>query len=147
MRSAAAATVLAALAFPGVARAVGSSQVAALQVALSARGLYAGTIDGVAGPATSQAVRRFQRRVGLAPDGVAGPATRRKLGRHGLPELGRRQLRLGAVGWGVARLQFLVAWHGFPSGAIDGGYGQHVLRAVRSYQRWAGLPVDGAAGA
>ena len=146
MRTAAAALVVAALAVPGPARAIGSSEVAALQVALSAKGLYRGAIDGVAGPATTSAVRTFQRRAGLRPDGVLGPATRRKLGRHGLPELGRRQLRLGAVGWDVARLQFLLAWHGFPSGTIDGGYGPHVLRAVRRYQRWAGLAADGAAG-
>jgi murein DD-endopeptidase MepM/ murein hydrolase activator NlpD len=145
-KAATAALVLAALALPGLASAAGSSEVAALQVALSARGLYAGTIDGVTGPATTTAVKRFQKHAGLTPDGVAGPATRRKLGRHGLPELGRRPLAVGAVGWDVARLQFLLAWHGFPSGTIDGGYGAHVQRAVRGYQRWAGLPADGAAG-
>jgi murein DD-endopeptidase MepM/ murein hydrolase activator NlpD len=147
MRTAVAGLCIAAFAFPASAGAVGSSRVAALQVALSAKGLYTGTIDGIAGPATTAAVRRFQKRTGLTPDGVLGPATRRKLGRHGLPELGQRQLNLGAVGWDVARLQFLLAWHGFPSGTIDGGYGPHVFRAVRAYQRWAGLAPDGAAGA
>jgi peptidoglycan hydrolase-like protein with peptidoglycan-binding domain len=149
MRSAVVALCIAslALAAPSAARAVGSSEVAALQVALSAKGLYAGTIDGVAGPATSEAVRRFQQHAGLRPDGVVGLATRRRLGRHGLPELGRRQLRVGAVGWDVSRLQFLLAWQGFPSGTIDGGYGTHVERAVRRYQRWAGMAPDGVAGA
>jgi murein DD-endopeptidase MepM/ murein hydrolase activator NlpD len=146
MRTAVAALCIAALVLPAPAGAVGSSRIAALQVALSAKGLYTGTIDGFAGPATTTAVRRFQKRAGLTPDGVLGPATRRKLGRHGLPELGRRQLRVGAIGWDVARLQFLLAWHGFPSGMIDGGYGPHVLRAVRAYQRWAGLVPDGAGG-
>jgi murein DD-endopeptidase MepM/ murein hydrolase activator NlpD len=47
----------------------------------------------------------------------------------------------------VSRLQFLLAWHGFPSGTIDGGFGAHVERAVRRYQRFAGLPADGVAGA
>ena len=146
-KAATAAIVLAALALPGRAPAAGSSAVAALQVALSAKHLYAGTIDGVAGPATTTAVRRFQTSVGLTADGVAGPAPRRKLGRLGLPELGTRALAVGAVGWDVARLQFLLAWHGFPSGPIDGGYGTHVQRAVRSYQRSVGLTADGAAGA
>jgi murein DD-endopeptidase MepM/ murein hydrolase activator NlpD len=147
MRAAAVAFAFFALAFPGIARAaVGSSQVAALQVALSARGTYTGPIDGVAGVQTTTAVKRFQKHAGLPADGVAGPATRKKLGRHGLPELGRRPLALGAVGWDVARLQFLLAWHGFPSGSIDGGYGPRLERAVRNYQRWAGLQADGAAG-
>ena len=98
MRTAAAAFLALAFALPATARGMGSSQVAALQVALSAKGLYAGTIDGVSGPETAAAVRRFQKQVGLPPDGVAGLRTRQKLGRHGVPELGGRELRLGTAG-------------------------------------------------
>src|SRR5439155_175135 len=69
-----------------------SADVAALQVALYARGLYAGDVDGLPGPATAGAVRAFQRRERLAPDGIAGPRTRRALGRGGRPR-GLRGLR------------------------------------------------------
>ena len=51
-----------------------------------------------------------------------------------------------AVGWDVASLQFLLAWHGFPSGVFDGKLGSHTDAAIRRFQRWAGLPVDGRAG-
>ena len=64
------------------AAAAGDPNVAALQVALRARGLYAGAVDGVAGPRTGAAVRSFQRRAGIAVDGVAGPQTRSALGRR-----------------------------------------------------------------
>ena len=138
--------VLAALVLAPPATAMARSDVAALQVALRAKGLYAGTIDGIDGPQTNVAVRRLQRRAGLAVDGIVGPATRRALGRFGRPELGSRQLKLGAVGWDVARLQFLLALKGFPSGTIDGAYGPHVQRAVTRFQRFAGLAVDGCAG-
>ena len=40
---------------------------------------YVGGVDGVPGPATTEAVKRFQREHGLAEDGVAGPDTRRAL--------------------------------------------------------------------
>ena len=64
-------------------------------------------------------------------------------GRH---VLGSRPLTRGAAGWDVAALQFLLAWHGFPSATIDGGLGVHTEKALNHFQRWAGLPVDGVAG-
>jgi murein DD-endopeptidase MepM/ murein hydrolase activator NlpD len=126
--------------------AMGKSRVAALQVALGARGYYAGTVDGVRGPMTVRGIRRFQRTRGLAVDGIAGPRTRRALGRLGRPPLGRRVLQSGRVGFDVAQLQFLLAWHGFPSGAFDGGFGGRTEAAVRRFQRWARIGVDGVAG-
>ena len=128
------------------AQAAGNVGAAALQVALKARGLYAGTIDGVAGPETSAAVRALERRSGLAVDGIAGPQVRRALGRLGRHPLGSRVLHVGCVGWDVSALQFRLAWHGFPSRDFDGGFGAHVQAAVRAYQRFAGLAADGVAG-
>jgi peptidoglycan hydrolase-like protein with peptidoglycan-binding domain len=120
---------------------------AALQVALQARGLYHGSIDGLKGPGTTSAIKSFQRRAGLATDGLPGPRTRQALGRYGRHVLGSRPLARGASGWDVAALQFLLAWHGFPSATIDGGLGVHTERALRRFQRWAGLKPDGVAGA
>ena len=141
------ALVLAALALaPSPAAAVSrNAGIAALQVALRARGLYAGTIDGVKGRATTQAVKRFQGRAGLPADGVVDIKTRRALGSYGRYLFGTRTLKKGAAGWDVAALQFLLAWHGFPSATFDGGLGEHTDRALRRFQRWAGLPADGVA--
>jgi peptidoglycan hydrolase-like protein with peptidoglycan-binding domain len=139
--------VAAALAWAGAAAGAGESRVAALQVGLHARGLYAGTIDGVAGPSTAAAVRTFQRRAHLSVDGIAGPRTRAALGRYGRHTLGSRQLAARAFGWDVAELQFLLAWHGFPSGPFDGHLGGRTARALRRFQRFAGLRPDGVAGA
>jgi peptidoglycan hydrolase-like protein with peptidoglycan-binding domain len=147
-RALAAAFVLVlALAAPTTAAAVGNPNVAALQVALRARSLYTGTIDGVVGPSTTAAVRRFQRRARITVDGFAGPQTRRALGRYGRHRFGVRLLNMGKSGWDVAALQFALATHGFPSGTFDGGFGPHTDAALRRFQRFAKVGADGIAGA
>ena len=123
-----------------------SANVAALQVALKAHGDYTGSIDGIAGPGTRAAVRRFQRRAGLVVDGIPGPLTRRALGRRGGPRWGSRTLVEGARGWDVVVLQFKLARRGFPSGRFDGGFGARVGAALRRFQIWAGLPPVGVVG-
>src|SRR3954463_2754860 len=132
---------------PASAARMGSPSVAALQVGLRAKGLYPGTVDGIAGPGTRAAVRSLHRRAGICVDGVAGPQTLGVLGRRGRPRLGSRAIGSGSSGFDVAELQFLLAWHGFPSGSIDGGYGSHTQAAIIRFQRWSRLARDGVAGA
>ncbi|MBM4364296.1 MAG: peptidoglycan-binding protein, partial [Deltaproteobacteria bacterium] len=98
------------------------SGVAALQVALRAKKLYPGPIDGIAGPMTKTALVTLQKRKGLAPDGVAGPATRRVLGALGKPLLGQRELSVGLRGWDVASLEFRLVRYGLPIRAVDGRF-------------------------
>jgi hypothetical protein len=136
----------AALLLPTAAQATGKPRVAALQVTLRARGYYSGTIDGIRGPLTRAATMRFQRRAGLAVDGILGPRTRAGLGRYARHRLGSRPLRRGTAGWDVAALQFVLAWHGFPSGPLDGLFGPRTDAALRRYQRWRRLARDGVAG-
>ncbi len=145
-RTAAAALFAFLLLVPG-AFAAGNPEVAALQVGLRQRGFYLGTVDGVLGPGTVSAVRRLQQRARLTVDGVPGPRTKRALGRFGRrPPLGGRLLIAGTRGWDVAALQFAMASHGFPSGILDGHFGAATERALRTFQRWAGLGADGIAG-
>jgi murein DD-endopeptidase MepM/ murein hydrolase activator NlpD len=131
----------------GTERAAGASRnVAALQIALHGAGVFAGNVDGVRGPQTVDALRRFQRRRGLVDDGVAGPQTRAALGRRGRPAWGSRTIKPGMRGWDVAALQFALASHGFPCGPLDGGFGPRAQAALLRFQRFAGLPAVGVAG-
>jgi hypothetical protein len=120
-------------------------QVAGLQVALRAFGVYTGAIDGIAGPSTKRGVIRFQRRVGLTADGKAGPATRRAFGPLGRPLFGKRSMRRGLFGWDVAVLQFLLARRGEVV-PVDGYFDARTERALRRFQRTRRLAADGVAG-
>jgi peptidoglycan hydrolase-like protein with peptidoglycan-binding domain len=123
-----------------------SPDVAALQLALFQRGYYRGPFDGLAGPQTRRATKRFQRRHHLTPDGVAGPRTRRKLGKWARFELGNRLLRRGRRGWDVAELQFLLRRSGIFV-TIDGDFGPVTQAAVVGTQKGSGLSADGIVGA
>lgn len=60
--------------------------VAALQHRLNSLGFHSGREDGIFGKATGQAVRTFQRNVGVVVDGIFGPDTHlalERLGFHG----------------------------------------------------------------
>ena len=120
-------------------------QIAGLQVALRAHGLYLAQIDGIAGPRTSAAVHAFQRKHRL-PVGPADTRTRLALGPLGEPLFGSRILRRGDFGWDVSVLQFLLTRRGVYSGALDGYMGKQTTAALRRYQAQMHLNVDAIVG-
>jgi peptidoglycan hydrolase-like protein with peptidoglycan-binding domain len=134
-----------ALAAPATAHAKSNPQIAGLQVALRAHGLYLAPIDGIAGPRTAAAVHRFQRKHGL-PVGVADLRTRLALGPLGRPLFGSRTLRRGDFGWDVSVLQFLLTRRGVYDGALDGYMGPETTAALRKYQLAMHLRADAVVG-
>lgn len=66
----------------GAAAPAGSDSVRSAQTALNDRGYSAGTVDGMMGPNTQDALRRFQNDQGIAPTGSLDDATRQALGMH-----------------------------------------------------------------
>lgn len=104
--------------------------------------------DGVFGPETMEAVRRFQRDRGLAADGLVGPETWRGLVEAGYG-LGDRLLwrtRVMMRGDDVRELQHRLNQLGFDAGSEDGIFGPLAQSAVEDFQRNVGLNVDGLAG-
>lgn len=55
-------------------------EVKQIQTKLKRWGYYNGSIDGIYGSKTLEAVKYFQRKNGLTADGIAGPATLRAMG-------------------------------------------------------------------
>ncbi len=137
---------VAAAAVAGGSAAASTQSVAALQVALRARGLYQGQVDGVAGPLTRKALVTLQRRHDITADGRVSRGTRRILGRLGAPLLGQRELAVGARGWDVSALEFRLVPYGLPRAAVDGRFTTSTGLALRRFQRAKELIPDGIAG-
>lgn len=105
-------------------------------------------VDGVFLGATADAVLLFQQQHGLAKDGVVGDASWSALVDEGF-QLGDRMLFLRLPhfhGRDVSALQQALNALGFACGATDGIFGAFTERAVREFQRNAGLPSDGIVG-
>lgn len=105
--------------------------------------------SGQFGSSTEDAVRAFQRSRRLPADGIIGPDTWGQLVESGYT-LGDRGLYLHEPyfrGDDVRTLQRKLNALGFDAWREDGIFGQHVDRAVRSFQKNVGLPSDGIVGA
>jgi len=98
---------------------------------------------------TRAAVEAFQYRRGLRVDGVCGRQTWSALVEAGR-QLGDRFLYRRSPmlrGDDVAELQQRLSALGFDTGRVDGIFGDLTSAALGEFQRNAGIPVDGIAGA
>lgn len=55
-------------------------EVRQIQTKLKSKGIYSGSVDGIYGTLTKDAVKKFQKSAGLTADGIAGPKTLSALG-------------------------------------------------------------------
>jgi peptidoglycan hydrolase-like protein with peptidoglycan-binding domain len=131
------------------------SEVRYLQESLIKLGYNPGSVDGIFGPQTEQAVRAFQSNKGLAVDGIVGnntwAAIENALGNPPTPPTpppssSHPLLRNGSTGSEVRYLQEALKKLGYDPGPIDGIFGSQTEKVVRSFQANKGLVVDGIVG-
>ena len=118
-----------------------------LQTRLQALGLDLGSrgIDGVFREGTELAVKAFQQSLGLLAYALVGPITWREIVEAGYRPGGRLlYLRQPPFrGADVVELQRMLNDLGFDPGAVNGLFDARAARAVREFQKNAGLQDDG----
>lgn len=127
------------------------SKIAELHERLPALGYPIDSVElaeRIFGDSTEAAVRKFQQDHGLLVDGLIGPETWESLVSSGFT-LGDRLLYLSEPmlrGRDVAELQGRLNSLGFDCGRADGVLGPRTERALKDFQRQAGVVADGVFG-
>ena len=119
--------------------------VVTLQKRLRELGYLTDTADGIFGDTTEEAIKKFQKAVGLSADGVAGATTQAKLNASNAPENTAVILRQGSSGAAVKSLQKRLIELGYLGGSADGNFGTGTKSALMDFQSAAGLKVTGVA--
>lgn len=127
-------------------------------------------VDGIFGPATENAVRRFQSIFNLAVDGIVGKSSWYQMvqlyvGLQKLSELNSQGQRFDRVSWNppnaltegdtgekVSQLQYMLSVvaeynNSVPTVPVTGTFGSLTRNSVLAFQRLAGLPQSGIVGA
>lgn len=128
-------------------------KVSEMQRKLKDWGYYDGSVDGIFGSGTREAVKYFQRTNGLTADGVVGSATAAALGMtlsgtssSGGGATSSGVLKRGSTGDKVKEMQRKLKSWGYYDGSADGIFGSGTESAVKYFQRTNGLTADGVVG-
>lgn len=123
-----------------------------MQYTLYELGYYQDTINGIYGESTYNAVKEFQMINGLTVDGVAGTATLNilfSIAAKPAATPGKAEyttLMKGDEGEEVALLQSMLYELGYMTSGYTGVFDEETFGALKSFQQYNGLPVDGIAG-
>ena len=121
---------------------VSNTVVKELQNTLATLEYYPGSVDGVYGPETTQAVEAFQKDAGIAVDGKYGPETHTALEKAYIETSNAWEDHKA-----ITELQQAMSDLGYYEGAVDGLYGPETVAGIKAVQKDCGLAEDGLYGA
>lgn len=115
------------------------------QQQLKTDGYYTGPIDGVYGPMTQAAIKKYQSDKNLTVTGRLDKQTRGDLGMSTSGQASRSATETGAMSSSatVSAAQRAMQQKGFYSGSIDGKMTSETRSAIREYQKNSNLNVTG----
>lgn len=113
-----------------------------VQRALGRKGFYYGPPDGILGPQSREAIRQYQRTVGLKATGLVDDRLLKSL------HIGARETYPSSYGGARSKsvasdVQGALARRGFYSGRVDGVIGSRSREAIRQFQLSHGLRPTG----
>ena len=123
-------------------------KVTTLQKNLNTLGYNVGTVDGVFGNKTRDAVIAFQKAKGLKADGMVGTNTQKAITKalSDKATANNGVLKVGSKGEKVTTLQKNLNALGYNVGKVDGVFGNKTRDAVIAFQKAKGLKADGMVG-
>lgn len=118
-----------------------------IQTALKKLGYYTGAVDGVSGPNTQNAIKKFQRAEKLTADGVVGPATAKLLtGSASSTSQTAKAASSSSTIVSNKDIQGALKKLGYYAGTVDGVSGSKTRSAIKKFQAANKLTADGVAG-
>lgn len=126
------------------------AEVEYVQQILIAKGLLNGVADGICGEETVEAIKAFQKSIGLEADGICGNETLnlmlQTVDTTIVADSENYVIKEGMRGADVEELQNILIALGYMNGVADGICGRATVEAIKTFQSTHGLVADGVCG-
>lgn len=119
-----------------------------IQAALKKLGYYNGTVDGVTGTNTENAIKKFQKANKLTADGVVGSSTAKFLlaKANNISSQSTKLDNGSKQAMNMKDIQTALKKLGYYNGTVDGVTGSKTKVAIQKFQKANKLPADGVVG-
>jgi peptidoglycan hydrolase-like protein with peptidoglycan-binding domain len=115
-----------------------------IQTALKKLGYYTGTVDGISGSNTENAIKKFQKDNKLTADGIVGNGTSKLL----LTAANKTttSVSVSSNAMSIKEIQTALKKLGYYTGKVDGITGSKTTAAIQKFQKANKLSADGVVG-